>query len=188
MGYTLDQFTNEVDWLTRREKDPQVIVEQVQRLLQQLLELPNWLDYKYRQPVSGKPYSQYLLYTPSDEAWSVVSFAWPTGSKTPVHDHCTWGVVGVYQGEETETTYRPIEGSVVSGRVRVVEQRTAVLGPGGLTNVVPPDDIHRVSNNGDVVAVSVHVYGANIGKHPRHIIDQTTGEVKGFISGYDNPQ
>ncbi len=120
MGYTFEQFTNDVDSLTRREKDPQIIVEQVQRLLQQLLEQRDWLDYKYRRPVSERPYSQYLLYTPSDEGWSVVSFAWPGGSKTPVHDHCTWGVVGVYQGEETETTYRPIKGSVASGLVNDV--------------------------------------------------------------------
>ena len=187
MSYNFEQFTSDVDGLTRCEKDPQDIVEQVRGLLQQLLAERDWLDEKYRSPVPGRPYSQYLLYTPSDEAWSVVSFAWPSGSTTPVHDHCTWGVVGVDQGEETETTYRTVEGSVATGRVRVVERGTAVMSPGGITCVVPPDDIHRVSNNDEGVAVSVHVYGANIGKHPRHIIDATTGEVKDFISGYDNP-
>lgn len=187
MGYTLQQLISDIDGITKCEDNPHILVEQVKIWMQRLLETRDWLDGKFRQPVSGKPYSQYLLYTPQDEAWSLVSFVWPGGSKTPVHDHCTWGVVGVYEGEETEISYKAIEGSVQSGQVRVVERRTTVLTPGSTTHLVPPDDIHRVWNNGDGLAVSVHVYGTNIGKHSRHIINRATNEVRSFISGYDNP-
>jgi predicted metal-dependent enzyme (double-stranded beta helix superfamily) len=116
----------------------------------------------------------------------VVSFVWPPGSTTPIHDHCTWGVIGVYQGQESETPYRIVEGSIATGKVRVAALGRASMRPGEVSCVVPPDDIHRVSNNSDDVTVSIHVYGANIGKHARHVFDAETGQVKHFVSGYDN--
>lgn len=154
-------------------------------MMEDLLERRDWLDERHRRPVPGKPYSQYLLHLSKDEAWSVVSFVWPRGSTTPIHDHCTWGVIGVYEGEETETKYTAI-GSSQSGRLRVEARETATMHAGGVSSVNPPDDIHRVSNNGRDVAVSIHVYGTNIGKQRRHIIDADTGTLKDFISGYDN--
>ena len=183
--YTFPQFTREVEAVMRCQGQPEVLVSRIQPLLSQLLERRDWLDERYRRPVPGKSYSQYLLYTPPDEAWSVVSFVWPGGATTPVHDHDTWGVIGVYQGRERETRYAIVEGSIAARRVRLVETATATMHPGEVGQVVPPDDLHRVSNDGHDVAVSVHVYGTNIGTQKRHVIDLTTGDVREFVSGYD---
>ena len=182
---TFAQFTCEVDAVVRCQGQPEVLVGRIRPLLSQLLERPNWLDERYRRPVPGKRYSQYLLYTPPDEAWSMVSFVWPGGATTPVHDHDTWGVIGVYQGRERETRYAIVEGSMAARRVCLVETATATMHPGEVGQVIPPDDLHRVSNDGHEVAVSVHVYGTNIGTQKRHVIDLTTGEVRDFVSGYD---
>jgi predicted metal-dependent enzyme (double-stranded beta helix superfamily) len=186
--YTLAQFTTDVDVVARRERQPHLAVQQVRPLLEQLLAQRDWLDDKFRCPVPGKPYTQYLLYTPPDDVWSVVSFVWPRGAATPIHDHCTWGVIGVYQGQESETPYRIVEGSIATGKVRMAAQGMAHMQPGEVSCVVPPYDIHRVSNNSPDVAVSIHVYGANIGKQPRHIFDPDSGQVKKFVSGYDTPR
>jgi predicted metal-dependent enzyme (double-stranded beta helix superfamily) len=56
---------------------------------------------------------------PTDEVWSVVSFVWPGGASTPVHDHGTWDVIGVDQGREREIWYHVAEGSIGAGRVRL---------------------------------------------------------------------
>ena len=184
--YTFAQFTNDVDVVVRCEPQPQVVVQSIRPLLQRLLSQPDWLDDTFRCPVPHKPYTQYLLHMPTDEAWSVVSFVWPHGSVTPIHDHCTWGVIGVYQGHESETPYRIVAGSIAAGKARVVAQGTAVIPPGEVSCVLPPYDIHRVANPGEDVAVSIHVYGTNIGKQARHVFDEHTGEVRNFVSGYDN--
>jgi predicted metal-dependent enzyme (double-stranded beta helix superfamily) len=184
--YTFAQFINDVDAVVRCEAKPQVLVQQVRPLLQHLLAQRDWLDSRHRCPVSGKPYTQYLLHTPADEAWSVVAFVWPCGSTTPIHDHCTWGVIGVYQGQESETPYRIVDGSIAAGQARVAAQGATVMTPGEVGCVIPPYDIHRVANNGEEVAVSIHVYGANIGKQARHVFDPSTGAVRDFVSGYDN--
>jgi 3-mercaptopropionate dioxygenase len=182
---TFAQFTREVDALVRCQRQPAVLVGLIQPLLSQLLAQRDWLDERYRRPVPGKRYTQYLLYTPADEAWSVVSFVWPGGATTPVHDHGTWGVIGVYQGQEYETRYAIVEGSIAARRVHLVETATTTMHPGEVGQVVPPDDLHCVFNDGHELAVSVHVYGTDIGKQKRHVIDLATGEVRDFISGYD---
>ncbi len=185
--YTFAQFTREVDALVRGQGQPDVLVGLIQPLLSRLLTRRDWLDEKYRRPAPGKSYTQYLLAMPPDEAWSVVSFVWPEGATTPVHDHDTWGVIGVYQGQEHETRYKVVEGSIAARRVRLVETATTTMYPGEVGRVVPPDDVHRVSNDGHALAVSVHVYGTNIGTQKRHAIDLATGEVRDFVSGYDTP-
>jgi len=72
--YPLVQFVNDVDVVVRRESRPPLVVQQVRPLLQRLLARRDWLDNRYCQPVPGKPYTQYLLHTPPDDAWSVVAF------------------------------------------------------------------------------------------------------------------
>ena len=60
--------------------------------------------------------------------------------------------------------------------------------PGQVDFVSPRiGDIHRVSNaREDTVAVSIHVYGANIGAVRRHVYAEQTGEPSPFVSGYTN--
>ena len=187
-GHTFAQFVREVDALVRSERQPDLLVGLIRPLLSRLLASPHWLDERYRRPVPAKSYAQYLLYLPPDEVWSAVSFVWPAGASTPVHDHGTWGVIGVYQGRERETRYHVVEGSIASGRACLAETATSTLQAGEVGQIVPPDDLHRVFNDGPELAVSVHVYGTNIGTQNRHVVDLNTGEVRDFISGYELPQ
>jgi predicted metal-dependent enzyme (double-stranded beta helix superfamily) len=162
------------------------LVNGVANALNPLLHERDWLDPRFLRPLPGKPYTQYLLHLGSQGSWSVVSFVWPAGASTPVHDHGCWGVVGVFQGEETETTFR-LHGNRDEGPVSLSRGASSTLGPGGITTVAPPDDVHEVSNRGGTDAVSIHVYGSDIGRQPRHTFDVETGRVRRFVSGYDEP-
>jgi predicted metal-dependent enzyme (double-stranded beta helix superfamily) len=64
----------------------------------------------------------------------------------------------------------------------------ALLRPGDVDAVSPAiGDIHRVANTyDDRVSISIHAYGANIGRVRRHVFDLETGAVKEFVSGYAN--
>ena len=49
--------------------------------------------------------------------FSVVSFVWGPGQKTPVHDHRTWGLVGILRGAELRRpTTRAADGLPAPGR------------------------------------------------------------------------
>jgi 3-mercaptopropionate dioxygenase len=102
-------------------------------------------------------YRQHLLHVADDGAFSLVALVWLPGQTTPIHDHLSWCVVGVHAGEEHETRYR----RDVGGHGLRVEG-TDVAGPGTVTGLLPPGDIHRVTNTSSVTAISLHVYGLDV--------------------------
>jgi len=111
------------------------------------------------------------------ERFSVVSFVWMPGQKTPIHDHTVWGLVGVMRGEEQCEEYSPQARPTGRHPVR----------RGEVDRVSPRiGDIHVVSNAGTQTAVSIHVYGGNIGAVRRHTYDPASGVQRDFVSGYAN--
>ena len=150
-------------------------------LLADLITKDDWLPEAFAQPHPER-YQQYLLHCDPLERFSVVSFVWGPGQATPVHDHTVWGMVGVMRGGETCEEFAPGEGGPMKNAC--VHHL-----PAGDIDLVSPrlGDIHRVSNAfSDRVSVSIHVYGANIGKVARHVYDPLSGEAKPFVSGYAN--
>jgi len=124
-------------------------------------------------------YQQYLLYADPKARFSVVSFVWGPGQQTPIHDHCTWGVVGQLHGIEVSTNYaRAADGSLTVTGVHT-------LRPGEVIGFSPEQgDIHQVRNGSETVSISIHIYGSDIGRAARHKYDPVTGAVETFISGY----
>jgi predicted metal-dependent enzyme (double-stranded beta helix superfamily) len=151
-------------------------------LLAGLIAHDDWLPARFAEP-SPERYQQYLLYCDPLERFSVVSFVWGPGQRTPVHDHTVWGMVGVMRGAEKCEEFRldPAAGRLVAGGAHEVA-------PGGIDLVSPRvGDIHRVSNVlADRASVSIHVYGANIGAVRRHVYALPGGEASEFVSGYSS--
>jgi predicted metal-dependent enzyme (double-stranded beta helix superfamily) len=159
------------------------ILREGSRLLKDLVGVDDWLPARYAESsVTG--YQQYLLHCDSRERFSVVSFVWGPGQKSPIHDHTVWGIVGILRGAEFEQSYsRTSDGRFVE------EGAPARLDRGEVTAVSPAiGDFHRVSNGlGDQSSVSIHVYGANIGAVRRSVYE-LDGTSKTFISGYSNTE
>ena len=106
---------------------------------------------------AGDPdrFRTHLLHVPDDGAYSLVAAVWRPGQRTPIHDHIAWCVVGVHRGVEHEIRYRLVDD-------HLVEDGHTVGAHGSVTVLTPPGDIHAVVNDSDVVAVSLHVYGADL--------------------------
>ena len=150
-------------------------------LLRQLVAQDDWLPAQFATP-DPSFYQQYLLYADPLDSFSMVSFVWGPGQKTPVHDHLTWGLIGMLRGRELDTPfYRQPDGSLQPGAPKT-------LLPGQVAHVSPAThDVHQVANYyADQTSVSIHVYGGNIGRISRHVFDPATGTSKTFISGYGN--
>ena len=106
-------------------------------------------------------YRQHILHVEPDGSFSIVALVWLPGQATPIHDHVSWCVVGVYQGQEHETRYSLGD----AGNSACLVEAGQVVNPTGLvSSLTPPGDIHRVANQGPGLAISLHVYGADIGK------------------------
>ena len=149
--------------------------------LRKLVAHDDWLPDAYAQP-SPERYQQMLLYADPQQRFSVVSFIWGPGQKTPIHDHTVWGLIGVLRGAERAVGYRRTEAGTL------VESGPEILLETGAVEAVSPTvgDIHRVSNAyDDRVSISIHVYGADIGAVSRHTYPPGAPP-KPFISGYSN--
>lgn len=159
----------------------ETILAQGRALLATLVATDDWLPEMFTHP-HPQHYQQYLLYADPLDRFSMVSFVWGPGQRTPVHDHLTWGLIGMLRGQEIDTHYfRQTDGSYKAG-----ESHTLV--PGEVCTVSPAThDVHIVSNYyADQASISIHVYGGNIGRIKRHVFDPVTGAPKEFISGYGN--
>jgi predicted metal-dependent enzyme (double-stranded beta helix superfamily) len=101
------------------------------------------------------------VHAEEDGGFSVVVLVWQPGQSTGIHDHVAWCVAGVYRGTETERRF-DLRGS--GENLHLVPGSETVNETGSVSGFAPPGDIHSVSNEGEVPAISVHVYGADIAR------------------------
>ena len=102
-------------------------------------------------------YRCHVLHAEPDGSFSVTAMVWRPGQITPIHDHVTWCVFGVLQGTEYEELFALRQGGSCLAGVGSSENQA-----GEVSGFAPPGDIHRVRNRGLDVAISLHVYGADI--------------------------
>jgi predicted metal-dependent enzyme (double-stranded beta helix superfamily) len=109
-------------------------------------------------------YQSHLLHAEPDGTFSVSAMVWLPGQQTPVHDHVAWCVTAVLQGREHEEIFALAGGELAGGGQALSLAARNVNPPGSVSAFAPPGDIHRVRNTGDTVAISMHVYGADISR------------------------
>ncbi|MFH7811499.1 MULTISPECIES: cysteine dioxygenase [Acetobacter] len=175
----LRNFVVDLTRLYDSTQDPSAIQSHAAELLRTLVSRDDWLPEDFARP-SPERYSQYLLHCDPLERFSVVSFVWGPGQKTPLHDHRVWGLIGMLRGQESETQYtRDARGNFHEGA-------TTLLEPGEVASLTPDaNDYHLVANAlPEATSISIHVYGDNIGGVSRATYNPQTGEEKTFISGY----
>jgi 3-mercaptopropionate dioxygenase len=135
--------------------DPQAIGDR----LAGLLACDGWLAPEHR-VADADHYRQHLLHVSPTRRLSIVALVWLPGQRTPIHDHVSWCVVGVYEGRERETRYRAIE---ADGARWLQEVDSIDAEPGHVEVIVPSvEDIHSVTAVADGPTISIHVYGADI--------------------------
>ena len=174
-------FVKELNRLIDQNSSEEIIFTKGKKLLEDLIAVDDWLPVEFTKP-HPQYYQQYLLYADPLDRFSIVSFVWGPGQKTPVHNHTVWGMVGQLRGEEKGTPYyRQPEGGFKAGD-------PSICSPGHVDTVSPKThDIHVVENNlSDQTSISIHVYGGNIGRIQRSVFDPVTGAEKSFVSGYAN--
>ena len=172
----LRDFVGAFGRLLDSQPDEPRILSKGGALLRTLVARDDWLPDAFA-VADPTYYQQFLLHADSTERFSVVSFVWGPGQATPIHDHTVWGLVGVMRGQERCDEYAsPSE-----------RKNFHLVNPGEVDRVSPRiGDIHVVSNAGTQTAVSIHVYGANIGAVRRHTFDPASGQPREFVSGYHN--
>ncbi|MBT6278327.1 MAG: cysteine dioxygenase family protein [Chromatiales bacterium] len=121
-------------------------------------------------------YCRNLIYETDDGSLSLYSLVWLPGQWTPVHDHGSWGVVGVVEGNLEERSY--VRTDDHHGRdegIALSRGGIVLLPPGAVTTFVPnPDHIHLTGVADDRPPVlSLHLYGRQMNSF--HVYDVEAG-------------
>jgi len=177
----LRTFVTDTAEIIETQSSEDAILARLAPKLEALIRHDDWLPEAYAVS-GGSRYRQYLLYADPLDRFSVVSFVWGPNQVTPIHDHRVWGLIGVLRGEELSVGYtRRADGSLqAKAPQRVVAGEVLAVSP-------QVGDIHAIANGlADASSISIHVYGANIGRVRRAVFDPDTGTAHDFISGYSN--
>ncbi len=177
-------FVGAVRSAVGRAQTPEQAIAAVEPSFAELLSRSDWLPRRYQEdaPVSGMGggIGQWLLFRSADRSLCLFSLVVPPGSRTPIHDHGAWGLVGLYRGNQDEELYRPVDGGIELDARRPLE-------PGDWYALRPPlNDVHRVATTSDETSVSIHLLANDTGCVLRHVYDEETGHTRPFRSGYVN--
>ena len=174
-------FVSSLTSLINRKPDEATILQEGKALLADLVARDDWLADEHAIPHPER-YQQFLLYADPQDRFSVVSFVWGPGQATPIHNHTVWGLIGMLRGAEACQAY----GQTPQGALAATSE-ALTLQPGHVEAVSPAiGDVHKVWNAlSDRASISIHVYGANIGKVNRSVFHED-GTRKAFVSGYSN--
>lgn len=136
------------------------LVAAVQERLKALLAAPDVLLPQDCEPWLDR-YRPHLLTVAPSRRFSVLALIWLPGQATPIHDHICWCVVGVMQGIERERRFSLRQDA--QGERWLLPLSDTLVAPGEVSRLTPPDEnIHQVRNAGSELAISLHIYGADI--------------------------
>lgn len=123
-----------------------------------------------------RSYARNAICLPPDGRLSLYALVWSPGQWTPVHDHGSWGVVGVVRGVLEERSFLSPAGAIAGDSgIRLERGGMVLLGPGSVSTFVPnPDHIHVTGvPETRETAVSLHLYGRTMNAF--HVYDVAAG-------------
>lgn len=160
------------------------LLRRAKPLMNQLLNTSETIPKEAFMPRNDR-FAMNLIYMPKDRLFSVNGAVWLPGQTTPIHDHLTWAMVGLCEGEERESIYKRTDDGT-NPKLARLELASERINHKGHITVLGKTGIHRIDNVSLVPSHSIHVYGVDIGNAERHSYDPVTGEVSRFVSGYCN--
>lgn len=122
-----------------------------------------------------------VLASDGDDALTLILVRFSAGSATPVHDHLTWGVVRVLEGQDRYMAWDRTDDGSDPERATLEQTKDVVLGPGDSAYWLPPPrDLHSQAPLGgdatELVMAGKNLLGSSV-LHHRHHYDAATGRV-----------
>ncbi|MGH7708220.1 MAG: hypothetical protein ACREM6_09895 [Vulcanimicrobiaceae bacterium] len=106
---------------------------------------------------NSQEYVRKLIYADPADRFSILALIWQPRQQTPIHAHQCWCAVSIYSGELIEISYDLDE---QLGKGSVQERWRRARSRGDVTyDAASTGECHRIVNQTDAIAVSVHVYG-----------------------------
>ena len=133
----------------------------------------DWLRPEMCVPDTEQGFGICVLHEEPDHQLAVLLASWLPDRGTPPHDHGTWAVVAGLEGTERNTFWKRLDDGGRPGHAEIVKSGERTFGPGGVLTM-PSDAIHSVWNDGEHVAMSLHIYGRHVNHTQRSRFDRET--------------
>jgi len=178
-------FVNELEKTFDSKHD----LDRIEKLMAALVAHDSWLPAPWARSDKREP-QQHLLYYDPDKRFSVISYVWHAGQTTRLRDHRTWAVLGQLRGSESEQLWRwddSHEALEDGDNLELIPNGGAMVRDPGAVHAFASHVIHNTTNVGDGVAVSIHVYGGDIGNKKQYLwpLDGRMPD-RNYVSGYAN--
>ena len=189
----LTTFINAVNAIRRSATSAKDAVAQIRPHFETLLNDPDWLPEKYQRPAEeesgmGRKTGMWLLYRSGDGGLAFSALVLSPGTKTPVHNHLAWGLVGLYKGLQSEVVFERVDDGSLAGHANLEVSARNELQPGDFYELMPENDIHQVETTSDITSVSLHLLGNDNGCIWRHQFKPEEEAVMPFKSGWLNTE
>lgn len=172
--YDFKAFAQDLEQLASSLDSWEAMIQEGAKAMNQLLAHPELVSREIADQINQGEASGKVYQSP-EHGFVIHVFTWSPGSKTPIHDHHTWGIMGIYRNSLQVIDYdmTPLEGNMID----VSPREPVIAGEGTIAYVLPPyEEIHEIENIGDDLAISIHVYGKEIDQY--NIFDLKNKEIR----------
>ncbi|OKH26832.1 cupin [Hydrococcus rivularis NIES-593] len=174
--YRLYRFLTELEDILDTVADDRDRIRAIAPRVRKLLTSSYWLQMQFVDPPNAPGWSVHFLYEDCDFPLTVQMVAWLPGNISPIHNHATWGIVALINGEEKHRFWRRSPTLEYPNRIELVSERIFV--PGDIIGFLP-DTIHSVEPLGCEPTISFNLYGVT-DYSQRFEFDSMTHTAKNF--------
>lgn len=155
-NYRLYRFLTEVEDVLNNAEDETSCLPEIRMLVRRLILNSYWVRSQFLAPDPKTGASVLLMYDELGFPLTVQTVTFAPGTKSTIHNHGTWGVVAVLQGEEKNTFWQRTPTPEFPDKIEFTGEIT--LSAGDIISLTP-DAIHSVQSVGDEPTVTFNIYG-----------------------------
>lgn len=177
----IEQFLADCESCCEKSRAPsEIVLDLAPRMEKLLAHADDFLTPEHRKPDPNQ-YARHAVYVCPQGGLSLFTMVWSPGQWTPIHDHGTWGVVGVIKGrlEERSFVRTDQQDDDALSQLELTRSGVVILGEGSICTFVPdPDHIHRTGcAEGGQTTVTLHLYGRAMTNYHVYDVDAGTREL-----------
>lgn len=168
--YSIKDFSNDLENIVSVSSSYEDIIKETAYKMAFLLDNDNLFDNDYINKIRNHEIDN-TLYRSTNNDFIIQLFTWEANSTTPIHDHFTWGLMGVYYNKLKVIEYNLKK--IDNNAYDLNESDTYIATEGDICYILPPnEEIHKISNPTDKLSVSIHIYGKNIDEYNIYDIEK----------------
>jgi predicted metal-dependent enzyme (double-stranded beta helix superfamily) len=154
--YRLYRFLTELEDVLNQTADDALRLQAFVPLVRKLLSHADWLQIIPLEPDPETGWAVSMLYDEPFFPLTIQLVAWAPGITSPIHNHATWGLVALLNGQEKNTIWQRSPTPEHPDRIEVGDH--CLLNSGDILCLMP-DAIHQIEAIGDEPTISFNLYG-----------------------------